>query len=71
MYFLRFYYSGGIERNWVGVPRKLNVPGSQSYRCACVNIMHQDVYKKDSLYSKYFTEYENCDSDSRSCYIGI
>ena len=33
--------------------------------------MHQDVYKKDSLYSKYFTEYENCDSDSRSCYIGI
>lgn len=28
--------SGGVERSWVGVPRKLYSPGTQTPRCACV-----------------------------------
>lgn len=28
--------SGGVERDWAGVPRKLYTPGKKSYRCVCV-----------------------------------
>lgn len=28
--------SGGIERDWVGVPRQLFIPATRQYRCACV-----------------------------------
>lgn len=29
-------YSGGINRDWTGVPRKLYEPGSQRSLCVCV-----------------------------------
>jgi hypothetical protein len=28
--------SGGVERDWAGVPRKLYEPGTSKHRCACV-----------------------------------
>jgi hypothetical protein len=30
------YYSGGINRAWVGVPRRLFTPGTKEWRCACI-----------------------------------
>ncbi|XP_055373651.1 neuferricin homolog [Condylostylus longicornis] len=54
--------SGGIERNWSGVPRKFfeNPRLSTEYRCACVN--HED------LMSPKIKEYANCDTDAQECY---
>jgi hypothetical protein len=36
--FMIYFYicSGGIQRDWVGVPRKYFRPGSPTPRCACV-----------------------------------
>lgn len=33
-----FCFSGGIQRDWVGVPRKLYIAGYDGYRCVCVRI---------------------------------
>ncbi|XP_065226961.1 neuferricin [Planococcus citri] len=62
--------SGGIERDWVGVPRKLYSPGSNSYRCACINkpVSENNVPSGDEM-SQYISEYENCDINSYSCYV--
>jgi len=53
--------SGGIDREWVGVPRQLYEPGSKNYRCACVN--------DDNLDMGNLKEYEGCDKTSHSCYF--
>ncbi|KAK7597684.1 hypothetical protein V9T40_009909 [Parthenolecanium corni] len=58
--------SGGIDRDWIGVPRKLFVPGSQTYRCACINISPQN--SKYAMDTK-FSEYDGCDSNSHSCFV--
>ncbi|XP_015604489.1 neuferricin isoform X2 [Cephus cinctus] len=58
--------SGGIERNWVGVPRMFyENPGSSNYRCACVNIQSK-LYNenKGSL-----REYAGCAKGSTHCTI--
>ena len=65
--------SGGIERDWIGVPRKLYIPGANSYRCACVNIK-QSQSSSDSTesdMSQYLVEYDDCDKNSYSCYVKI
>ena len=31
------FHSGGIKRDWIGVPRMFFKPGQTDYRCACVN----------------------------------
>ncbi|KAL3268184.1 hypothetical protein HHI36_007310 [Cryptolaemus montrouzieri] len=53
--------SGGIKRNWVGVPRKFFSPGSTKHRCACV----QD----EDLNAGNVKEYEKCDPKSAHCYF--
>ncbi|KAJ3644975.1 hypothetical protein Zmor_022671 [Zophobas morio] len=51
--------SGGVTRDWVGVPRQLYQPG-QDYRCACVQTPELSANLK---------EYEGCDSTSESCLV--
>jgi predicted heme/steroid binding protein len=53
--------SGGISRDWVGVPRQLYLPGSQDYRCACV--------KNGDEVSASLKRYDGCDDNSHSCFV--
>ncbi|KAJ4448221.1 hypothetical protein ANN_10235 [Periplaneta americana] len=53
--------SGGIERNWVGVPRQMYTPGSQTYRCACV--------KESEANGPNMKEYPNCNPQATSCSV--
>ncbi|XP_074030803.1 neuferricin [Leptinotarsa decemlineata] len=52
--------SGGISRNWIGVPRQLYEPGSKSYRCACISEHNEKLAK--------FKEYKDC-HNSESCIL--
>lgn len=67
----KFYlFSGGINRDWVGVPRKLYKVGSDTFRCACVNL--EDLKNPDSLqYARrgHLQLYEDCDPDEASCFV--
>ncbi|XP_014676778.1 PREDICTED: neuferricin-like [Priapulus caudatus] len=67
--------SGGIERDWAGVPRKLFKPASGQYRCACIRTTgpasdrpeaadHDD---RGDLDNPNLKEYDNCDSVVESC----
>ncbi|KAK7863809.1 hypothetical protein R5R35_003301 [Gryllus longicercus] len=56
--------SGGIQRDWVGVPRMLYTPGSDSYRCACINLDDAPNQQSGNL-----KEYPDCNPKSTSCYI--
>lgn len=64
--------SGGIERNWVGVPRKFFKPG-QEERCACVkNTGSSSSGSKNNdnrgdLDNPNLKEYPNCSPDAASC----
>ncbi|CAH2003016.1 unnamed protein product [Acanthoscelides obtectus] len=55
--------SGGISRDWVGVPRQLYEPGSKSYRCACISDENKELGS--------IKEYDDCDPTSTSCFIKI
>ncbi|KAK9873331.1 hypothetical protein WA026_022138 [Henosepilachna vigintioctopunctata] len=52
--------SGGIKRNWIGVPRKLFAPGSKKFRCACI--------KEEDLKMNNIKEYDNCNPNSAECF---
>lgn len=56
------FNSGGVKRDWVGVPRQLYAPGKEHPRCACVNL---DMEVSGGL----LKEYENCPSTSTQCII--
>ncbi|CAI6350033.1 unnamed protein product [Macrosiphum euphorbiae] len=61
--------SGGIQRNWIGVPRKLqslDENGKLSIRCACVQL---DTLSKAEL--MHINEYEDCDANATTCYVTI
>lgn len=51
--------SGGVERGWIGVPRKYYEPGTSGFRCACV---HEELLNAKSL-----KQYENCEANAISC----
>ncbi|XP_045445389.1 neuferricin homolog [Melitaea cinxia] len=53
--------SGGINRNWEGVPRQLFTPGEKRPRCVCVNLEKVD--------SSLLKEYEGCSSSSKECSV--
>ncbi|XP_043938836.1 neuferricin isoform X1 [Protopterus annectens] len=67
--------SGGVERTWVGVPRKLYKPGSSGYRCACVRSTGPPTGQADSishpnrgdLDDPALQQYEGCHPLSESC----
>lgn len=54
--------SGGIKRDWVGVPRKFFEPGSSKFRCACVNTVQENTEGK-------FLLYDGCQPGASSCFI--
>lgn len=67
--FFLYLYSGGIKRNWIGVPRKLqslDENGKLSVRCACVQL---DTLSKAEL--MHINEYEDCDANATTCYIKV
>ncbi|XP_030009066.1 neuferricin [Sphaeramia orbicularis] len=53
--------SGGVERDWTGVPRRFFAPGSSSARCVCV----KDPSENDA----HLKEYDGCPSHSHSCHL--
>ncbi|KPJ06246.1 Neuferricin [Papilio machaon] len=55
--------SGGIARNWVGVPRQLFTPGEEKPRCVCVN------YDMDSDSTNLLKKYADCPDTSTMCNI--
>lgn len=62
IFFLCCYFiSGGIERSWIGVPRKYYQPGEKNYRCACIRNEH--------LISGNIEQYDDCLSEATSCFI--
>ncbi|XP_077996339.1 neuferricin-like [Glandiceps talaboti] len=67
--------SGGIQRDWVGVPRKMFKPGSTQSRCACVRTSGPPSYDAESkdhpnrgdLDNPNLKEYDNCNPTENSC----
>uniref|UniRef100_A0A915Q051 Cytochrome b5 heme-binding domain-containing protein n=1 Tax=Setaria digitata TaxID=48799 RepID=A0A915Q051_9BILA len=68
--------SGGIEREWIGVPRKLFDSRSKSYRCACVKNFGAPLSRfpgmnknsaRGDLGNPNLEEYEGCKPTSTSC----
>ncbi|PBC31459.1 neuferricin [Apis cerana] len=58
--------SGGIERNWIGVPRMLfESPNSKEYRCACVKLDSKE-YKE---FKGMLKEYPQCPKSSIKCAV--
>ncbi|XP_072163672.1 neuferricin-like [Diadema setosum] len=54
--------SGGISREWTGVPRKLFNPGTNKWRCACI--------KEDELDNPHLRLYDDCEPMAISCRAG-
>ncbi|XP_076755054.1 neuferricin [Xylocopa sonorina] len=56
--------SGGIERDWVGVPRMLfESPNSKEYRCACVKLNSKEYEETKGM----LREYSQCPKTSVRC----
>lgn len=56
--------SGGVVRNWTGVPRKLFSPGSSGVRCVCVE--DPSAAEEDPNLQKY----DGCPPHADSCSVG-
>lgn len=58
--------SGGIERDWVGVPRMLfESPNSKEYRCACVKLNSKEYEEIKGM----IREYPQCPKISTKCAV--
>ncbi|KZC04583.1 Neuferricin, partial [Dufourea novaeangliae] len=58
--------SGGIEREWFGVPRMLfESPNSQQYRCACVKLDSKEYEETKGM----LREYSGCPKTSIKCAV--
>ncbi|XP_031713412.1 neuferricin isoform X2 [Anarrhichthys ocellatus] len=55
--------SGGVERGWTGVPRKLFSPGSSGVRCVCVEDL--SAAEEDPNLQKY----DGCPPHAESCSV--
>ncbi|XP_062392246.1 neuferricin isoform X3 [Sardina pilchardus] len=56
--------SGGVKREWVGVPRKLFSPGSSRSRCVCMQ--PEELSRADN---PNLQEYSGCPVEAESCYV--
>jgi len=54
--------SGGVDRSWAGVPRKLFEPGTKKYRCTCVE-------PNTAVSDPSLKEYPDCPPGSDSCWV--
>nr|XP_033777380.1 neuferricin [Geotrypetes seraphini]XP_033777381.1 neuferricin [Geotrypetes seraphini]XP_033777382.1 neuferricin [Geotrypetes seraphini] len=69
--------SGGIERDWTGVPRKMYAPGSKGHRCVCVRTTgppsghsgSSEYSNRGDLDNHKLQEYEGCHPDSEWCML--
>lgn len=67
------FFSGGIKRDWVGVPRKLYSLGDKNYRCACVKNFGNPRAtpglkgNRGDLDNINLRDYDDCSSTSISC----
>ncbi|XP_055453289.1 neuferricin [Psammomys obesus] len=67
--------SGGVDRDWIGVPRKLYNPGSKEPRCVCVRTTgppsdHQDSHRhlnRGDLGNPNLEEYTGCPPLATTC----
>jgi len=65
--------SGGIKRNWVGVPRRLFYPGREE-RCACIrsdgppSVDPGSKENRGDLDNPHLKDYEGCAPDSFECW---
>lgn len=67
--FVRNFCSGGVQRKWTGVPRKLQTldeNGKLFVRCACVQLV--ELSKAELA---HIIEFEDCDSTSTVCYVKV
>lgn len=55
--------SGGVDRDWAGVPRKFLEAGKTDFRCACV--------PDDRLNDVRLREYDNCEGTSSTCHYRV
>lgn len=68
-----FCFSGGVKREWVGVPREMFVPGSDKGKCVCARTEGPPSDDPDSntnhgdLKNPNLREYQNCDPTSNEC----
>ncbi|XP_069744154.1 neuferricin [Narcine bancroftii] len=62
-------HSGGIKRNWIGVPRKLYKTGSKNYRCVCVRTNPPDSAHRGDLDNPLLQEYPGCQRLADSCAV--
>lgn len=70
-------FSGGIQREWVGVPRQYFRPGETQARCACVKNIGppsdqpdaKDHKNNGDLDNPGMKLYEGCDPNVDSCYF--
>ena len=53
--------SGGIERDWEGLPRRYFIPGTKDWRCACVN--------EPLLDDPHVKLYPGCSPEEKKCKI--
>ncbi|KAM9441395.1 neuferricin [Clarias gariepinus] len=56
--------SGGVHRNWAGVPRKLFSPGSSKTRCVCVQLNDPIRLNNPNL-----QQYKDCLPQAESCVL--
>ncbi|TRY99309.1 hypothetical protein DNTS_003997 [Danionella cerebrum] len=56
--------SGGIQRDWIGVPRMLFSPGSGHTRCVCIHLTDPVHSENQNL-----REYKDCPHQAESCKI--
>ncbi|XP_066516149.1 neuferricin [Hoplias malabaricus] len=56
--------SGGVHRDWAGVPRKLFSPGSGNTRCVCTRLDDQTHVNNPNL-----KEYKDCQPHAESCLL--
>ncbi|XP_029467928.1 neuferricin [Rhinatrema bivittatum] len=67
--------SGGIVRDWIGVPRRMYTPGTKGHRCVCVRTTGPPTGRADSsehsnrgdLNNPNLQEYEDCQPTFEWC----
>ncbi|XP_023946888.2 neuferricin [Bicyclus anynana] len=53
--------SGGIVRDWVGVPRQMFTPGQDKPLCVCASL--------DKINSSQLKEYKHCSKTASECFV--
>ncbi|NXA19185.1 NEUFC protein, partial [Ibidorhyncha struthersii] len=71
--------SGGVNRDWTGVPRKLYLPGSRGSHCVCVRTTGPPWGEPDStehgdrgdLDNPHLEEYDGCHPLAKQCVLTV